>query len=126
MSSSIASSIKSDPRNLAWCYEQELAWKRGRLKVGHQYLQDLAKNGPQARQICGAFFVDLCSDFVVEHGRIPSMLDVGCGPVTLKHPLIISASNHAKSRCNKQSHLTAGLPFWVHRPLLTWIMFLTV
>ena len=82
MSSNIVQSVMSDPRNLATCYEQELAWKRGSLKTGHFYLQNLTKNGPKARRFCGGVFVDLCREFAAEHGRIPSLLDVGCGPVT--------------------------------------------
>lgn len=82
MNTTIANSIKLDPRNLARCYEQELSWKRGRLKERHPYLQDLARNGSKARQFCGKVFVDLCQSFAAEHARIPSMLDVGCGPVT--------------------------------------------
>ena len=74
--------LRRDPRNLAWCFEQELAWKRGRLKEKHAYLQNLTENGPGARQICGGVFVDLCREFARQHARIPRMLDVGCGPVT--------------------------------------------
>ena len=82
MKSTASHSILFDTRNLAWCYEQELAWKRGRLKQKDPYLQDLAKNGPNAREFCGAIFIDLCRKFMKEHGRTPYMLDVGCGPVT--------------------------------------------
>lgn len=74
--------IMSDPRNLAWCYQQELAWKRGNLQIEDWYLQTLTRNGPRAREICGRHFVALCREFSAAHGRIPSMLDVGCGPIT--------------------------------------------
>ena len=82
MNSEDLRAILSDPRNLAWCYEQEIAWKRGNLKNGHFYLRNLTGNGPKARQLCGEVFVDLCRELQSEHGRIPSVLDVGCGPVT--------------------------------------------
>ena len=54
----------------------------GSLERGGPVPKNLAKNGPRARQFCGAFFVDLCREFAVEHGRIPFMLDIGCGPIT--------------------------------------------
>ena len=82
MRGKLTSAIMSDPRNLAWCYEQELGWKRGRLKERHWYIHELANNGPRARQICGVAFVDLCQQFSKAHGCVPTMLDVGCGPVT--------------------------------------------
>ena len=82
MSCNTVRAVRSDPSNLAWCYEQEIAWKRGNLKSGDYYLRNLTKNGPMARQFCGGVFVELCRELAVEQGRIPSVLDVGCGPVT--------------------------------------------
>lgn len=98
MSSNVVRSVISDPRNLARCYEQEeLAWKRGSLKTGHFYLQNLTKNGPKARQFCGGVFVDY--DLYPDEDHTHLWLDDGRGKdlcLTNRLPLekVFSTANH--------------------------------
>ncbi len=71
-----------DTRNIAHSYDQELAWKRTRLKEDHWYIGDLVRDGDRSEELCGAEMIRMCAEFEAENGRLATVLDVGCGPVS--------------------------------------------
>lgn len=74
--------LADDTRNLYHGLYKELYWKNYSLRTGHWYLRALATNGEECRRICSAHVVALAEEFAAGHGRVPEILDVGCGPIS--------------------------------------------
>jgi len=71
-----------DKRNISHSYHLEVIWKRGRLREGHWYINDLAANGERCRELCTEPMIELVEQARAEVGATPTVLDVGCGPVS--------------------------------------------
>ncbi len=78
----VVNEIRKDTINLLYCLYLELVWKHTSLREEHFYLKALLENNEKAKEICGQLLVDYCTDFQKVHGKLPKVLDVGCGPVS--------------------------------------------
>lgn len=74
--------LREDTRHLYNSLYWEVAWKRNSLENKHWYLQSLLNNDDECRRICGESIIDVCKAFQKEHGRIPYVADIGCGPIS--------------------------------------------
>jgi len=74
--------LREDTRHLYNSLYWEVAWKRNSLENKHWYIQSLLDNDAECEKICGSSIINVCKVFAEEHGRIPLVADIGCGPVS--------------------------------------------
>jgi 2-polyprenyl-3-methyl-5-hydroxy-6-metoxy-1,4-benzoquinol methylase len=67
--------------SLYTAFFMEVAWKNYQLRTGHWYLKSLLENLKEAKEICGPQMLALIKELRTSNSR-PSVLDVGCGPVS--------------------------------------------
>lgn len=70
-----------DQASLYSAFFMEVAWKNYQLRTGHWYLKSLLENLKEAREICGPQMLAVIKELRTG-GRLPNVLDVGCGPVS--------------------------------------------